>query len=769
MSSLPSVPSVVLGMPLERSQWLDDLIKKMLRYLNRTITQVIDQLPGFLESTFSPQLIVKHVALVGTLQVFIMGWSASVQMVTWCWQHFTVKGQKIIYYQKKMKCAKTYSEWLKSAEALDKVRGLDRWRNQDFSPLLNIRSLRKYIADTENMMKKKHIFDLMFRLRGGLTRDQYGIMDKGLYTLASAGTKKVIEYYHSTVSNALDLICDADTDDIPDEAKLAFFNEARHAYGRTALSLSGGAYLGFYQMGVAKALFERGLLPRVISGASAGSLLAAVLGCKTDEELTHIFSQTETGGDAGYRTRYFEYSTKINNPLGSSIQQALPEFLRPLVNPLLYFFFDGKFVNMDMKYLQEQCIHNVGRYTFQEAFDRTGRIINITVAPQNSYDPPRLLNYLTAPHVCVWSAACASCAIPGIFDAGELIVKEPSGEYCPESYAEEKRSIAARAESSPRTRTRTSSNASSTPVPIGSGIAIPRGDHAAPRAKVGYTDGSIESDLPMQQLSELFNVNHFIVSQVNPHSAIFSTLSLRGNFNERSFLLRSLVAYTHFLKEQVKSWVKNLADFVLSFAPHIPQWALKRGMYSTLTQSYEGRENDITIMPWANHISVLQAWSSIIHNPSDAEYLEMVHASEVAVWDNMSRIQAQCKVEMTLDRNVQKLRRRIALKEQQILVEDEGEGGAEEEEEGKIGRVPSFYTARSIVNLSGLSVADPAVVLDTEGLHLKKLSGEHKRSSFGIDMDEIDEKESINNKPVHVTKTTNMANFYYKKADKRKS
>ena len=29
-----------------------------------------------------------------------------------------------------------------------------------------------------------------------------------------------------------------------------------------------------------------------------------------------------------------------------------------------------------------------------------------------------------------------------------------------------------------------------------------------------YTDGSIESDLPMQQLSELFNVNHFIVSQV---------------------------------------------------------------------------------------------------------------------------------------------------------------------------------------------------------------------------------------------------------------
>jgi predicted acylesterase/phospholipase RssA len=40
-----------------------------------------------------------------------------------------------------------------------------------------------------------------------------------------------------------------------------------------------------------------------------------------------------------------------------------------------------------------------------------------------------------------------------------------------------------------------------------------------------YSDGSFENDLPMQQLSELFNVNHFIVSQVNPHSFMLSSLS----------------------------------------------------------------------------------------------------------------------------------------------------------------------------------------------------------------------------------------------------
>lgn len=30
-----------------------------------------------------------------------------------------------------------------------------------------------------------------------------------------------------------------------------------------------------------------------------------------------------------------------------------------------------------------------------------------------------------------------------------------------------------------------------------------------------FSDGSMEQDLPMQQLSEMFNVNHFIISQAN--------------------------------------------------------------------------------------------------------------------------------------------------------------------------------------------------------------------------------------------------------------
>ncbi len=50
--------------------------------------------------------------------------------------------------------------------------------------------------------------------------------------------------------------------------KLVFFRETRHAFGRTALLLSGGASMTMHHLGVVRALYEDGLLPRVISGSS---------------------------------------------------------------------------------------------------------------------------------------------------------------------------------------------------------------------------------------------------------------------------------------------------------------------------------------------------------------------------------------------------------------------------------------------------------------------------------------------------------------------
>lgn len=263
------------------------------------------------------------------------------------------------------------------------------------------------------------------------------------------------------------------------------------------LRLSGGAYLGYYHMGVVKALYQEGLLPRVISGASAGSIITAIIGTRNDLELMDLINTREGYNPLDHiRTDFFRYSDELRSEIARRLNYLVPQGLRWITFPIFSSIFDKKLLNLDTEHFKKAMMQNVGLYTFQEAFDRTGRIINITVAPLNRYDPPRLLNYLTAPHVCVWSAAAASCALPGIFDSVPLIVKEPNGQFRPENEWTRQ--------------------------------ALIDQEEAKAAKLASYSDGSLENDLPMQQLSELFNVNHFVVSQANPHSAILSSLSMKA-------------------------------------------------------------------------------------------------------------------------------------------------------------------------------------------------------------------------------------------------
>lgn len=54
----------------------------------------------------------------------------------------------------------------------------------------------------------------------------------------------------------------------------------------------------------------------------------------------------------------------------------------------------------------------IGNYTFLEAYERTGRILNVSVCPADTNEPARLLNYLTAPQVILaqsWSCLSNVC------------------------------------------------------------------------------------------------------------------------------------------------------------------------------------------------------------------------------------------------------------------------------------------------------------------------------------------------------------------------
>ena len=52
-----------------------------------------------------------------------------------------------------------------------------------------------------------------------------------------------------------------------------------------------------------------------------------------------------------------------------------------------------------------------------------------------------------------------------------------------------------------------------------------------PESARRWADGSLEEDLPMRTLSEMFNVNYFLVSQTNPH--IVPALNLKKHFNRK--------------------------------------------------------------------------------------------------------------------------------------------------------------------------------------------------------------------------------------------
>lgn len=76
---------------------------------------------------------------------------------------------------------------------------------------------------------------------------------------------------------------------------------------------------------------------------------------------------------------------------------------------------------------------NLGDITFMEAYHRCGRIINITVSSNTTYEMPQLLNYITAPNVLIWSAVyllwdfiyyrAASCALPFVYRSAPLMAK----------------------------------------------------------------------------------------------------------------------------------------------------------------------------------------------------------------------------------------------------------------------------------------------------------------------------------------------------------
>ncbi len=163
---------------------------------------------------------------------------------------------------------------------------------------------------------------------------------------------------------------------------------------------SGGSTLGLFHTGVCKALMEQDLMPKVLSGSSAGAIMTGMLGVSKPSEFTNLLNGQNFFSEAFH----FRKLTELVQGNGGLA---------------------------DVKYLKKFLVENLGDLTFAEAYKQSGLHINVAVAPYDASQDARIMNAYTSPDLLVWSAVLASCAVPILFPPVRLTSKRYDGQFTP--------------------------------------------------------------------------------------------------------------------------------------------------------------------------------------------------------------------------------------------------------------------------------------------------------------------------------------------------
>ena len=244
--------------------------------------------------------------------------------------------------------------------------------------------------------EEEDILGLVNLLRSGLVRNLGNITAPRLFNRAYAGTKLLIEDYITQVALAIDYLASYPTSPSSDgsltnQAKLDVLHDTRQAFGRSVLVLQGGAIFGLCHLGVVKALHLRGLLPRIISGTATGALIAALVGVHTEDELLGFLTS-----DRIDLTAFAKRAGSSGKEGDEGHNQVQSGRLATLIRRVERFVREGYF--LDVGVLEQVVRANVEDLTFEEAYAKTKRVLNITVSTTGG-GVPNLLNYLTAPNV----------------------------------------------------------------------------------------------------------------------------------------------------------------------------------------------------------------------------------------------------------------------------------------------------------------------------------------------------------------------------------
>ncbi|KAL1953621.1 hypothetical protein VTO42DRAFT_2539 [Malbranchea cinnamomea] len=435
------------------------------------------------------------------------------------YEHFVAwRGQRN-RLRRALRSTRNYKEWKKAAIELDSYLGNDKWKDIDeyayydhvtISKVLGqLKQLRNVIDDRRvegerYADKKLEAFEELRTLLEGCVKNNFvGIENPRLYSETYYGTKALVQEFVDEVHACLKLVLDSSR--LSDEAKCNLFRHLDINYGRSVLCLSGGATFAYYHFGVVKALLDNGVLPEIISGTSGGALVAAMVATHTDSELKKLLVP--------------ELAHKIN-----ACQDGFATWIRR------WWRTGARFDTQDWA---EQCSWFCrGSTTFQEAYERTGRILNVSCVPSDPHSPTILVNYKTSPNCVIWSAVIASAAVPGILNPVVLMMKKPDGTLAPYSFGHK------------------------------------------------WKDGSLRTDIPLKALDVHFNASFPIVSQVNPHISLFF-FSSRGSVGQpvthrkgrgwRGGFLGS--ATEQYIKLDLNKWLKVLRHLELLPRPFGQDWS----------------------------------------------------------------------------------------------------------------------------------------------------------------------------------------------------
>ncbi|MGB9340792.1 MAG: DUF3336 domain-containing protein, partial [Polyangiales bacterium] len=183
-----------------------------------------------------------------------------------------------------------YDAWRRRMEAVAARGDAEAWRAQPKSSVYDARLLREHTEELTGTREAGKALALVPLLREALYRHLGELADPRLYGVTPLGTKHLVEAFYAEALACIAYLADPDQTGLEPAFTLAGFRRASHIFGRSALLLSGGASLGFFHLGVVKALSEQDLLPNVLSGASMGALIACGTGVRTDEELKVLFA-----------------------------------------------------------------------------------------------------------------------------------------------------------------------------------------------------------------------------------------------------------------------------------------------------------------------------------------------------------------------------------------------------------------------------------------------------------------------------------------------